>query len=363
MNAPDQQEAELRELRRRFLRAMVGRLKFLLHSQPPPASHFVGQEYVEDGNRIECRITAAFIFPGLIDSIEFWHRKNRIVLQKHPPVVTIEIHRKISVRLWDDLRLFGRGQQFIIGYVNAVMPAINRRLLDNRYLSGQPLSRTFFLLEAVGLLVTRGSEQLPLHWPISVSPFPRSAQLAPGRDETYIRDFIDAIHTYLKNDFDDCIRRLVTSVETFFSHRRWTASAGPNTFRRILHNNVETNMLAGQVIVDNLKVVYQVRNRIVHAGFRMSPSSGVFCDKAIATVRYLIQRYSGDMAISNYVHSHGMQLLAVQGILGHRYDLDQIERSRSLQQDRGAPIRNASDLDDFMFRALRFTAQDRSSIL
>lgn len=363
MKTPYGQEFELKDLRCRLLRALIGRAKRLRLSQPPPENYFIGQEYVEDNNRIKCTITVSFIYPGLIHSTEFWHRKNRIVFQQHPPLLTIEIHREISGRLWDDLRLFTRGQQFIIGYVNAVMPAINRRLLDNRYLSGQPLSRTFFLLEAVGLFVTHGNKTLSLHWPVSISPFPRSAQLAPGRDETYLRDFIDAIHAYLKNDFDDCIRRLVTAAETFFKHRQWTATEGPNTFKRILDSNVKTDVLAGQVIVQNLKCVYQVRNKIAHRGFRMSPSSSIFCDKAVATVRYLIQGYSGDLAISKYAFSLGMQLLMLQNVLGNLNDLDDIERSCVLEGDTGPLVQNPSELDDFMFNSLRFTPQDRSSIL
>ena len=290
VKAPDGQEVELGDLRRRLLRVLIGRAKLLRESQPPPENYFVGQEYVEDGDRIDCSITVAFIYPGLIDSTEFWYRKNRIVFRQHPPLLTIEIHRQIPGRLWDDLRLFARGQQYIVGYVNAVMPAVNRRLLDNRYLSGQPLSRTFFLLEALGLAVTHENDDVSLRWPISVAPFPPSAQLSAGRDEAYLRDFVDAIHSYLRNDFDGCIRRLVTSVETFFSHRQWRATEGSSTFTRILGDNVRTNTLAGQVIVENLKIIYKVRNRIVHGGFRMSPSSDLFCDKAIATVRSLLAK-------------------------------------------------------------------------
>jgi len=345
------------------MRTLIGRAKILRLRQPLPISYFIGQEYVEDENRLECSISVAFIYPGIIQSTEFWHRKNRIVFQQRPPLLIIEIHRKISSRLWDDVRLFGRGQQFIIGYVSAVMPAVNRRLLDNRYLSGQLLSRTFFLMEAVWLFVTHENKMVRLNWPVSFDHSSRSAQLAPRRDEPYLRDFIDAIHAYLKNDFDDCIRRLVTSLETFFSHRQWKATAGPSTFKRILDGNIKTGVLAGQVIIQNLKFVYQVRNKIAHRGFRMSPSSRLFCDKAIATVKYLIQRYSGDLAISRHVSSLSRQLLMVQGVLGNQYDLDEIERSRPMRRDGGLPIDNMAELDDFMFNALRFTEQDKSSIL
>ena len=360
------QEVELRDFRRKLLHTLVSRAWNLFISQPPPASYFVGQEYVEDARRLPCRIVLAFIFPGLIKPIEFWHRKSRIVIQNKQPILTIEINRKISERLWDDLRWFRRGQRFIIGYINTLMPAINRQLLDNRYLTAQPMSRTFFLLEAYRIWVACKNDTVQLNWPVSTSLiFTRSEQLALGRTQSYLIHFVDAIHAFLKNDYDDCIRRLVTSTENFFTFRGWRATSGPNTFRRILDDNVRTDLLSGQVIIENLKFVYHIRNKIVHHGFRMSTSSGLFCDKAIATLRYLIQRYSGDKSMAQYAYSLGMQLLALQEVLGHNLcDLDDIEQRRwSVPNGISPIITNRSELEQFMFTALRFTAQDKSSIV
>ncbi len=199
------------------------------------------------------------------------------------------------------------------------------------------------MLEAVSITVAHDGAHVRLGWPVSVQPFPRSEELAPGRDEPYLRDFVDAIHSYFRSDFEDCIRRVITSVETFFAYLDWKAACRPNTFRRILDNNVERNSLGGQVVTANLKYTYKVRNEIVHGGFRMKSTSGMFCDKAIATVRYLIQRYSGDPAVIRDAFSHGMQFGLLQNMVGQNQDLDEIERRRKVGVDAGSPISNMED--------------------
>ena len=106
---------------------------------------------MEDANRVDCSIVVAFIFSGVIDPIDFWHRKSRILIEHLPPILKITIFRRVSERLCDNIRLFRFGDQFIVSYVNSLMPAINRKLLDNRYLSGHPFCRTLSLLEALGI--------------------------------------------------------------------------------------------------------------------------------------------------------------------------------------------------------------------
>lgn len=383
---------EINDVRLDLLRIIRARVAQLFSSEAASREdYFLGQEYVEDDKLVECTIVVTFLFPGMLEDVAFWHNKCRIAIRQYPPVIEIEIHRMLPCRLWDELRYLNRGDLFVIGYIAALMPAINRKLLDNRYLSGHPLSRTFFLLDALAIQVVVEGERLSLRWPISVGPFPPSAALAPGCDQTYLRDFIDAMHSLLKYDYDDCIRRVITSAECFFTHKSWNAGTPPSglkyigwlisgvknlisrkswsanaplrTFRRILEHNVDPSAIAGQVIIHNLKIVYGVRNKIVHRGFRMSMTSGVFCHKAISTLKYLIYRYSGDPVASQYVYQLEMQFLALQGLLGVNYNLDHIGR-RVAEPLVGIPrIERPEDLENHMFNSLRITASDRSAIL
>ena len=356
------QPISLESARRAFLWNLLRRRLHLRLSAGPPASYYVGQEYVEDRRRIPCTITLAFLCPGVLKPTVFWHRGSRVSLCHKAPFLVVEITRKVPTLLWDDIRVGNWRDRFIVGYVTALMPVINKYLLEVRYLDGHPLSRTYSALEAANITVAHDGAHVCLGWPVSVPPFPRSEELAPGRDEPYLRDFVDAIHSYFRSDFDDCIRRVVTSVETFFAYRGWKAACRPSTFKRVLDNNVEKDSLGGQVVTENLKYVYKIRNRIVHGGFRMSRESGMFCDKAIATLRYLIQRCSGDATVSRYAFSHGMQFLLLQSVIGQHLDLDEIERFQRDKHAPGPPINSMAEMDTHMFTALRFTDRDKRSI-
>lgn len=88
----------------------------------------------------------------------------------------------------------------------------------------------------------------------------------------------------------------------------------------------------------------------------------MFCDKAIASVRYLIQRYSGNAKVSRHAFTHGMQFLLLQGVIGQHLDLDEIERSQSIGDVVGPPINSMAEMDQHMFTALKFTDRDKRSI-
>ena len=198
---------ELATNRKRLFSIILQRIVKLHEAQPPPASYYSGQPYVEDKRKIDCIITAPFNFPGFISSFEFWLYGARIVGKQYSGVLLINVHRRISQRLFDDIKFLRRGEQFIIGYLASAMPSINRRLLDNRYYEGHLLSRTFAIFETIGITLTSNGQVLRLHWPPSIAPFPPSAKIAPNINEIYVRDFIDAINAYFRGDFDEAVAR------------------------------------------------------------------------------------------------------------------------------------------------------------
>jgi hypothetical protein len=379
-NAED--DPALLAARKQIFAALLNRLAHLHINRPAPESFSIGQPYVEDKRKIACTITATFIFPGYISPFDFWLYGAHLIGIQHGNILRIQVHRQISQQLWDDVRLkIPFKEKFIIGYLASYMPTINRHLLDNRYYEGHLLSRTYAIFEAVSVSVTVKGQRMQLNWPISFAPFPPSARIAQNVREPYVHDFVDSINSYFTSDFDDCIRRIVTSAENFFETRGWRAKPlpetllrkllgllglklkkRPNTFRRVLSDNIDKKKLSGDVINENMQFIYTVRNRIVHGGFRMSTSSGLFCDKAIATLKYLIAGYCGDAVISRYVNTLYSQFKMQCSELGEMYNLDVIEKMRSNLTSKEPPIDSAAALNKFMFGALRFTKRDRHSI-
>lgn len=380
--------ATISGVERRLLAVLLARAKSLRAADPQMPAIIDG--YLNDPKQVPVAISVAFISPAVVPQLTIWHNKAKIDMGQRGSALAIVIHRKISSRLWDDLRLFQQGHLFVVGYVHALLPAINRRLLDNRYLSGHVYSRTYAVHEALGISIRHKNDTVRTPWPISALPFPRVAQFAHASRETCIRDYIDAVHAFVRNDFDDCIRRVITSTEDFIVFKKWktappqrplpsniwekiadrirrvlrrnSAPAIPNTFKNTLRTNIRTDRIAGQVILENLLFIYHVRNRIVHAGFRLSTHSARFCRKSIATVGYLLQRASRSRDIAQFVFSVEMHLNLLEGTFDQLVDLDRLK----LIYASDGPVTNidsAQDLEEMMFSTLRFTDQDKSSIL
>lgn len=366
--------------RKRIFSVLLKRIAQLHVTRPIPKSFYNGQPYAEDKRKVDCIIAANFIFPGYISPFDFWLYGAHVVGTQHGNILHIQVYRQISQQLWDDVRLMIPAvQRFIIGYLASYMPTINRHLLDNRYYEGHLLSRTFAIFEAVNVSVTVNHRRMRLNWPISIAPFPPSAKIAQNVSEPYVHHFIDSINSYFTSDFDDCIRRVVTSAENFFEARAWRSKPPdsllqkllrlvglkmkerPTTFRRLLSDNINKNRLSGQVINENMQFIYTVRNKIVHSGFRMSTSSEMFCSKAIGTMKYLIAGYCGDPIISRYVNTLYIQFTMQCSLLGNLNNLDVIKKHRNSLTAK-TPIDSPEAFNQFMFGSLRFTERDRHSI-
>jgi hypothetical protein len=357
---------------------LIRRIRQLHFSQPPPSSFYAGQAYVEDTKATDCMIGAQFIFPRQIPRFEFLAHGARVVGDQHENILVIKIYRRIPQRLWEHLKYIGVGERFIVGYLASYLPKINRALLDNRYNQGHLLSRTFAIFEATQIVVIAGTELVVMNWPIAIGPFPPSAAIASTINALFVRDLIDAMGLYFRGEFDDCIRRLITSAENLSRTNGWMTKSIPNgywrtlfclkprtkpvSFRNALRENLKLAQLSGEVINENMQIMYSIRNKIVHGGFRMSSSSEVFCSKAIATVKYLIQRYSGDLQISRYVYTLHAQFTMQCLAFGSEYNLDIIKRRKRSPTKASKVINTPADMERFMFESLRYNSRDRQSI-
>jgi hypothetical protein len=119
--------------RRQIFSVLLKRVAYLHIIRPPPESFYIGQPYVEDRRKVNCIIGANFIFPAYISPFDFWLYGAHVLVRQHGNILHIEVHKRISQQLWDDVRLmipFNK-EKFIIGYLASYLPTINRHLLDN----------------------------------------------------------------------------------------------------------------------------------------------------------------------------------------------------------------------------------------
>ena len=123
----------------------------------------------------------------------------------------------MSQQLVDDIRLLEpylpRAGKFVVGYLASYLPIINRKILDERYKKGHLLIRTFSIFDLFDVGVLAAGKIYSASWPQSFAAFPPLVNSVNYEDKIYVRDFIDACNSYFNADYDDCIRRVITSAE------------------------------------------------------------------------------------------------------------------------------------------------------
>jgi hypothetical protein len=218
-------------------------------------------------------------------------------------------------------------------------------------------------------------ESIVLSWPPSITSFPPVKLLSNKREEIHIRDFIDAGNSYLTADYDDCIRKAVTSAENAFRFYRLSSDKSKvftkyfqwllprqSSFVGVIRRNIFSNKNFGRrVIAENLVFIYKLRNKIVHDKFRIRFENGWICKKAIGTLKYLYQFLGQNDGIGEYVHYLSLQFLMLDE-LSNGLNLDRI-RYREKFTGEYPIIDNPAKMDRFMFEGLRISTEEKRIVL
>lgn len=344
-----------------------------------PESYYIGQEFVEDTEFEECTIEFTFYSPAILDPFEFYIHTKKISGKQKGSLLKVSFQQKISSKLIDSL-LWGRGgEKFIIGYISQYLPRINQELINQRYRSAHFLVRTFSTLDIYKLEINVPKYfpeigLLKVRWPTSISTFQPAKVLAKNKDHVYLRDFIDAGNAYLEGNYDDSIRKVITSVENAFDFFKLKAAPSKypkfisyflprvSTFREIILNNIDGQGIARKTISNNLIFLYSLRNKIVHNKFRIRPENGWVCKKAIGTLNYLYQFLNNDAETKDYVTYLGGQFLMLDDLVKGE-NLGYIKRRASIPYTEDQKIDSDEKLNNMMFSGLAIDKEEQTLVL
>ncbi len=344
---------------------MLTRLRELFRPRKKelPESYFVGEEYIKDPRKMDAEIEAVFFTGGSIANTEFLLRGVRVRLEQSGSVLKLKINRQIPVALWNDLRKH-KGEKYILGYIWPTLPKVNKEISRQKYENGHLLLRPVSVLDIAFLTVARGSRKIRIRWPLAVRNFPFPPDIENKRDEIYVRDFIDAVDSYFRGSYDDCMRKLITSAENFFDKNKLAGDG----FREKVRINFPEDRLAPRVLKNNLLFIYKLRNKIVHNDFRINPTKGWICIRAIGTLKYILSSplNSTNPLAGGYATRLHMQFGMLLEYMGGHANLDEMEvmfkKARSEpSQDR--IIHTPEDVDNWMFSSLEITNKMQSVIL
>jgi len=298
-----------------------------------PESFYVGQDYVEDSIRIPVEIQMYFSSPAFLDNAILNVDGKKIHLEQRGSVFRITFVENISEKLFKNILDEHKGDDWILGYISKVIPFINQEILKQRYRNAHFLVKTFTALDIsqLWLVNKKTSEKVQVAWPKAITSFPPVADLATYYDNhLYFRDIIDAIHSYFNSNYEECVRKVITSVENFFKHNNLhrIKKESDSAFKDKVKQHIKivcpmTDEDAAEVIIET----YGIRTEIVHDGKRLSPSEGKDIGKrAIHLVLDVYKSYGTNEELKQYAFFLEMQFLQHEQFLGDLLTLERLER-------------------------------------
>lgn len=355
-----------------------------------PKKYYMGQEYIEDSNKISMRFDIQFYSPAELEPFDFFYKKRHISGKQVGRYLTVSFFEKLPRKLVEDIA-WGRrnAEQYVLGYLSIPIARINQEMLRQRYSLGHFLVNTFSFFDIASITLTNADEAstdevITIPWPPIFPPPPHSQFAAVSNPEIFIRDYIDAWNDFFKGDYDNCTRRLITSVENFFSYKNLNAkkrfpwwrpiaklTSHKPSFKDIIRNlRNKSKFIGHEVVADNLLFLYKVRNKITHGSLRIHQENGWwFCGKALETVQYLYQFLDGVGEDSN--GAYAFRTYGFADFLFHQTKGKTIEDIEALgkaisndsKNIEDKIIRTDEDMNNFKFGGLRFTSEEQIKIL
>lgn len=350
-----------------------------------PESFFAGQEYLEDQLHDLMRVELCFYTPAVLDPFEFYVQKKKVVGSQNSGVLKVTFDVDFPRKLIDDLA-WGRGnsQAYVLGYISRYLPRINEEMLRQRYSSGHFLLRTFSPLDVFKITITNlkpewADEVINVPWPPTFAKFPPAQMMQGTQMETYLKDFVDAGNDYLRGDYDNCIRRVITSAENAFRFYRLdkTTPSGwrllfislpffkETSFNTIARSISSPNHLGSQVVSENLLFLYKLRNRIVHNKFRIRFENGWVARRAFATLNYLYQFLDRGGKVAAYVSfMEGQMMMLDMELRGTTMERLRVMHKESKKEHTPEQfISNDKQMNEWMYGNLRIKKQEQNIIL
>ncbi|OGH91563.1 MAG: hypothetical protein A2534_04465 [Candidatus Magasanikbacteria bacterium RIFOXYD2_FULL_39_9] len=312
---------------------------------------YVGQDYAEDKENVE--VVIKYCVPSAVVFRNFdIDLPNNLHMRQSSGQLNISIDRTISKKLYDDLTLMikdkpenvkvedaqkvAEATEFIIGYIRQTLPVINQEIIDRKYSEGHIFVRTFSIVDIfdVGILDKKlgwgGFAMLP--WPSPLPAFTINKGLSDFGDAIFVRDMIEAMTAFFYFNYDDCIRKIITSLENCFIMHYKLPSKKQRSFlyklkflRPFLRSPKILNLIDEYIIEDNydykeknlkilrqnIKYVYDMRNQIVHNELRCDPGLFGIYKKAIGTLYYIYQGFFIEEGKRAYIFSFQRQFLVI----------------------------------------------------
>lgn len=275
------------------------------------------EDYVENPSKREVFIRYSIRVPSRMD--EFSINENNLRARQQGNKIEVSFHKKIPQNLLRDLRSFfnisnpedipeiivdRNPSQYIVGYIKDTLPRINEEIIKRKYTEGHLILKTvsIFDIEDVFLNDIENQSFMPILWPMPLPKFSLPTEHDKNPDITYIRDLVSAMTEYFYFNLDECIRKIITSLENYFKHYKLNLLKGVkypleienSNFKKLIFSYVTENFYHYKedklsLFRDTLYKIYDIRCQIVHDNLRLKLDNLKLCREAVTTLCYLYQ--------------------------------------------------------------------------
>jgi hypothetical protein len=344
-------------------------------------------EYYRDQNKVEVLIKYTFKLPALVKNFNIDHPP--IHVRQTDGEIHVNYHKVITQSLLEDLIAFWtlsttnkivpqellqkNPGQYIVGFIAETLPKINEEILIRKYREGHVLLRTISQFDIYNVfIVDKKAKYVGITWPLLIPNFTEIKKVPEGFDIVFLRDFIDAMTEYFYFNLDECVKKVVTSLENYFTYYKLKPADSTNVIFKIFYkkkskfkkliNEYVTEPFYGikerdlKILRENILYIYNLRNLIVHDKFRLKPENFIIAKKAIKTLLYVYQsKFVHDDKKHDYILAlyHEFGLIA-EMMIGHNLD-----NYAKAEQKKSSPAHNEDEFNEWIFSNLKIKKYEK----
>lgn len=263
-----------------------------------PESYIIGQEYINDK---QTEVTFKFFarLPCVFSNVSLEDKKIRLYLCGD--FLVIEYSLWVSQKLFEDIS-GGKRHNYVWSYLAKILPYVNAEIQKNKYSKGQVLLRNLSFFDVIIAQVLKNGTCVATLQSSIFANFPKLCVDNTFHNYVYIRDYIDAITSILYYDYEEFIKKSITSIENYFIQHKIEKNDFKKTLRKILEPT--DNLYGNKIIYENICYIYKLRNKIVHNTLRIDYNKkewDYFCNVSLTTLQYLFQRVCSNKSESQYI--------------------------------------------------------------
>ena len=242
------------------------------------------------------------------------------------------------------------------------MPYINERVREIKYSTVQVVSRTLSMLDIQGIVIADEADRaFEVLWPVGFGSFPFQ-QKPKNCDFIYIRDLIEAMTSYIYYDYDETIRKIITSLDNALKHyqiKDKIRQKYPDDQKKLKFKNMMDEVVTRPELNFNIKKIYDIRNGIVHDKIRLNSKHETLLKKSIGTLLYIYKIYLNDSSeLSRYILQIEMQFGSIiNSLRGMKLEffIQDIPQETKL-------IKTPQELDEQQFGSIKIQDNDMLNV-